>query len=427
MSQIAASAAMPHDHDHGHHADLSAANTTISSAGPLGLGLVGLGVVCIALTVVGGFTYGVKHGLGAYHVGAMSALAMALGCTFWVMAFHLTQAGWSVTLRRQFENVMSLLPVAAAMVAPVLVIEIWQGGHLFAWMSNKAGGVAAGDVLLAEKSAYLNPLFFMIRAVVYVFLWLFVSRWLWNYSRDQDLTGDKWLTNRARFTSAWSLPLFALSIAFAAFDWLMSMDYRFFSTMWGVYYFAGGVFSSVPLVVLICAWLKSAGKLKGLVTEEHYHDMAKLMFGFTVFWAYIGFSQYFLIWYANIPEETAFYVARKTGGWEHLSRFLVIGHFAIPFYILLWRFVRRSVLLLSIMAVWAILLEMVDMAWIVRPMIYAGEADSVKIGRVWLDIVGAVGPVALFAGLVFLKTAKGPLIPTRDPRLSEALEHKNYV
>jgi hypothetical protein len=354
----------------------------------------------------------------------MSCLALALGCLFWVMVFHLTQAGWSATIRRQFENVVILLPAAAAMVLPVLIIEILQNGHLFAWMSKPA---QSEDLLLQEKSAYLNPWFFTLRSIVYVMLWAYLAWRLWRYSKEQDATGDKWLTNRARFTSAWGMPLFALSTAFAAFDWLMSMDYRFFSTMWGVYYFAGAAFSSIPLVVLILARLKAAGKLRGLVSEEHFHDLAKLMFAFTVFWAYIGFGQYFLIWYANIPEETSFFVARKTGGWEGLSWFLVIGHFALPFYILLWRFVRRSIPLLSVMALWAIAMELVDMYWIVRPMVYATEADKVQIGRLWLDIVGALGPLCLFLGLIVWKVRSGPLVPIRDPRLSEGVEHRNYV
>jgi hypothetical protein len=147
-----------------------------------------------------------------------------------------------------------------------------------------------------------------------------------------------------------------------------------------------------------------------------------------VFWAYIGFSQYFLIWYAAIPEETSYYLARKIGGWDRLSWFLVVGHFAFPFYILLWRIVRRSVPLLSIMAVWAILMEVVDMYWIVRPMVYAAdEADKLHLGALWLDIAGAFGPLCLFLGLLAVKVRRGPLVPLRDPRLAEGIEHRNYV
>ncbi len=424
MSHAAAAHSKVHDHAP-EAADLSTANTTWSGGKALSGFLILAGLALIGLTIAGGFQLGVTHALAAYHIGAMTCLALALGCLFWVMGFHLTGAGWAVTVRRQFENVMKLLPVAVFMVAPVLFIEMWQGGHLFAWMNPQ---VLHEDVLLSRKAGYLNPMFFTIRAVVYFLVWTYLSWRLWTYSKEQDATANKWLTNKARFTSSWGMPLFALSTAFAAFDWLMSMDYRFFSTMWGVYYFAGAVFCSVPLIVIIVGRLRAAGKLKGLVTEEHLHDMAKLMFAFTVFWTYIGFSQYFLIWYANVPEETAFFVARKSNGWEHLSKFLVFGHFVVPFYLLLWRQIRRSFALLSIMALWAIVIEMVDLYWIVRPFVYAADpVDKIHMGGLWLDIVGVLGPVCLFLGLVVRQVGRGPLIPIHDPRLNEAIEHKNYV
>ena len=266
-----------------------------------------------------------------------------------------------------------------------------------------------------------------MRVVFYALLWSYLVWKLWGYSTEQDRTGDKWLTNRARFTSSWGMLAFALSTAFASFDLLMSLDWRFFSTMWGVYYFAGAAFSSVPVVVIVLALLRRAGKLKGAVGEEHLHDLAKLMFGFTVFWAYIAFSQYFLIWYRAIPEETSFFLARKTGGWESLSIFLCVGHFILPFYILLWRFVRRSFALLALMASWAILMEAVDIYWIVRPMVYAGQPDSVRLGSIWLDVAGIGGVMLVFAGLLARRVASGPLVPLRDPRVNEALHHANYV
>jgi hypothetical protein len=428
MSHLSASAAGAAAHDHAHDVpDLSPANTTLAAAGVGSTVLLLVGVIGLGITVAAGFLlrdqYGLKHALAAYHVGVMSCLAMSLGCLFWLMAFHLTQAGWSVAVRRQFENVVSVLPIIAAMVVPVLVIEMWTGGHLFAWMNK----VASGDVLLQNKSGFLNPTFFTVRALIYIGLWSYLAWRLVKYSTDQDATGNKWLTNQARFTSSWGMVAFALSTAFAAFDWLMSMDYRYFSTMWGVYYFAGAAYSSIPVVVLVLLRLRAAGKLKGIATAEHTHDMGKLMFGFTVFWAYIGFGQYFLTWYANIPEETEYWLFRKDH-WPILTMFLVVGHFAVPFYLLLWRRPRRDLRLLAIFAVWAIFCEVMDITWIVRPMVYAmDEADKWHFDRLWLDLAGAVGVLGIFFGLVLRRVAKGPLLPLRDPRLAESLHHRNYV
>jgi hypothetical protein len=435
------SAAHAGDHHAEPVADFSPANIDPpASARTLSLPLMVAGVVGIAVAAAGGFLVdgAARHALAVYHIGVMAALAMCLGATFWVMAFHLTQAGWSVTLRRQFENVMSLTPLVGLLVFPTLIIEALNNGLLFTWM-NKG---AANDPLYAVKAGFLNPVFFFVRAVIYVGFWAFLTRRLYWFSTEQDRTGDKWLTNRARLTSAWGMLVFALSVAFASFDWLMSMDYRFFSTMWGVYFFAGAAYSSIPLVVLLLVYSRGAGKLKGLVTAEHAHDLGKLMFGFTVFWAYIGFSQYFLIWYANIPEETQFMIVRKLGFWRGVAILLVVGHFILPFYIMLWLAVRRSFKLLAVMAVWAICMEVVDLWWIVRPFAYGnllGEyynqisegfpptVDPIRIPLIWIDLAGILGVLALFAGLIFWKTASGPLVPTRDPRLAEALHHRNYV
>lgn len=439
MSQITADAAGHASDHHGAEApSLAPENITLPAGGgnTLSMGLFVLGAIGLAVAAIGAVTQpmGLRQALAGYHIGAMSVLAVCLGAMFWVLVFHLTQAGWSATLRRQFENVMSLTPIAVVMVLPVLAIELLNGGILFAWMNPD---VVAGDPLYEEKSVYFTfgvggaPWFFILRAVIYAVVLTVISRKLWGYSVEQDRTGDKTLSNRAQATSAWGMLLFALTTAFLAFDWLMTLDYRFFSTMWGVYYFAGCAFASVSLLTLVLALLRRSGRLRGLVTVEHFHDLGKLMFGFTVFWAYIAFSQYFLIWYSNIPEETSFFLARKEGGWEHLSALLVWGHFLVPFFILLWRWVRRSPGALAVIAVWLLVMQVADLYWVVRPMVFLrgmpGVEDPVQIGRLWLDLAPIVGVTAIFGGLLVRKIYSGVLIPVHDPRLPEALHHRNYV
>lgn len=419
---------LSHTHAHDAVADLSPENISLppQKGDAISLALLAIGAIGLAVTVLGAFVSpgGIKHALAAYQIGLMAALAISLGGLFFVMAFHLTAAGWSATVRRQFENLMRLAPIAAAMFLPVLVIEILTRGQLFVWMQPE---FQRADTLLQHKRVYLNEFRFAAFAILYFFVWWRLSSLLWGYSKEQDATGDKWLTNRMARTSTWGMLLFALTVAFAAFDWLMSMDYRFFSTIWGVYYFAGAAYSSLAVVVLILTLSRRAGKLKGLVTEEHFHDLSKLMFGFTVFWAYIAFSQYFLIWYANIPEETAFMLARKSGGWEHYSTLLVVGHFLLPFFILLWRFVRRSDVLLSAVAVWMLAMHIIDIGWIVRPFVFGMADDKVRLDLIWLDLAGIIGVMGIFAGLLVRNVFSGPLVATKDPRLPEALHHRNYV
>ncbi|MCC6677022.1 MAG: hypothetical protein IT436_07755 [Phycisphaerales bacterium] len=384
-----------------------------------------IGLVGIAVTAGAGFAMPnmAKHALAAYHVGVMACLGISLGGLFLTLVTHLMGAGWSVTIRRQMENLAAQVPVCLLLLVPTFAIEIFTGGKLFAWM----GDAFAGEHVLQEKAPYLNIGFFLARAVVYSVVWVSLVRILRGYSLKQDQTGDKWLTNRARRTSSWGMLAFALTTAFAGFDWLMTLDFRFFSTMWGVYFFAGGAFSAVAMLILMLSRIKAKGRLQGLVTEEHYHDLGKLLFTFTVFWAYISFSQYFLIWYSNIPEETAWFLARKGGGWEKLFFFLCIGHFVAPFLILLFRGVKKSLTLLPLVAAWAIFIHILDIFFIVRPMVYPGQRDAIGMPGLWVDAAGIIGVLALWASFLVRRVCAGVLVPTRDPRIAEAIHHRNYV
>lgn len=376
-----------------------------------------------------------RQALSAYHVGVMAVLAMCLGATFFTMVFHLTNAGWTATIRRQFENIMSFLPFAWAMLLPTLLVEIAVGGRMFQWIAD-----AGTDVVLAKKGGYFYwplhaeagafPAFFVLRTLAYGAFWTYLSTRLRGYSLRQDREGGSELSARARFTCAWAMPVFALSIAFCAFDYLMTVDYKFFSTMWGVYYFAGGAFACPALVTLILVILLGRGRLKGAVTPEHFHDLGKLMFSFTVFWAYIAFSQYFLIWYSNIPEETAFYLHRKHGGWQYLGIFLMVGHFGLPFLYLVSRVVKKHAGLMTLATLWFLLVHVLDIYWIVRPMTYANPGNAAVPGMgpvVLVDVLAIVGVLAIFAGFLVRRVASGVLVAVGDPHLDEALEHRNWI
>lgn len=426
MSQLAAHA---HAHDdHGHHAaDLSDSNILLPPGGlnRIGTPLLALGLIGLVATVAGGFIVGLRHALAAYHVGAMTCLAMGLGAMFFVMAFHLFQAGWAVTLRRQFENLMILAPVAAIMVIPVLVIDILAKGQLFAWLGEDARKT---DSLLKVKAAYLSPMFFTVRVVFYTVVWAYLARRLRGLSLEQDRSGDKWLSNRARFTSSWGMLVFALTTAFAAFDWLKSVDYRFFSTMWGVYFFAGSAYVGTATMILILAMLRRAGKMEGAVTSEHFHDLGKLLFSFTVFWAYIAFSQYFLIWYSGIPEETAFFHMRLQGAWPAVGAAVIVSHFALPFVIMLFRGIKRNHTTIAFFAIWSIAAHVVDMFWVIRPIAHVGDAaDPVGWSLIWIDAGAVLGVLGVLGWLIVNRVTSGPLVAVNDPRLGESLEHRNYV
>lgn len=393
--------------------------------GRFGLPLLFIGIVGLATTVLGSFTMNLRHALAAYEVGVFTALSMSLGCLFFLLVFHSLNAGWVITCRRVFEHGAALLPYCWLSLLPIVIIEIANGGVLLEWI-----GGTQGDYLLEKKAAFLNREFFLVRLLIYGAVWSYLGRRFVALSRRQDETGDRTLGRKARFTAGWGILLFALSTAFAAFDFLMSLDFRFFSTMWGVYFFASCALSGVSVVVLALAVLRFRGKLTGLVTEEHFHDLGKLMFAFTVFWAYVAFSQYFLIWYSNIPEETAWFVYRMDHGWDWLFVTLCLAHFIVPFMIIGWRAVKRNPLLLGVMALFMILMTVMDMVWIIRPMVYlpavVDVADPGLVGA-WLDLAGVVGVLGVWGWLFIRRIESAPLLPLKDPLLHESMGHKNYM
>jgi len=362
-----------------------------------------------------------KQMLASYHIGWLFALGISLGSLVFVMILQQTNAGWSATIRRQVEQFMAMMPWTAVLSLPVLLSVLIMPGKLWKWMDPS---YVAGDVVYAHKEAFLNVPFFTIRFLLYFAVWLILSHKLYSYSRRQDESGDKWLTARARRMSSYGLLLFALTTAFAGIDWLMTLDYHWFSTMFGVYFFAGNMAAALGTIVLTLLILRRTGRLQGLVTIEHLHDMAKLMFGFTVFWAYIGFSQYFLIWYGNIPEETAWFVRRRSDGWMAYSIWLVIGRFILPFLILMPRPFRRNLTIVGVMAAVMVGFHILDLFWMVRPQVYG---DDGPIHFNLLDIVAIAGPVLIYFGLVIRRIVSAPLAPLNDPRLRESLKHKNYV
>lgn len=409
-------------------------NLELSAGAGRGLSslLIGVGALGIAGTILAAFASGnatATVAAHAYHVGVMAAIGFSVAAMGFVMILQQTNAGWSATIRRQFENIMSLVWVGGLLFVIDIVFQLalsWSK-HIYIWDWMNAAHVQ-GDQLYEHKQGYLNVPFFAVRCILYFIIWFVLSRTLWEASVQQDADGDKWRTAWARKVSAPGLLLFAFTSAFAAFDWMMTLDYHWFSTMFGVYFFAGSMVSVLALGALVLITLRALGRLHGAFTDEHLHDLGKIIFAFTVFWAYISFSQYFLIWYANIPEETAWMLRRKTGDWEWLSWLLPIGHFIIPFVMLMARPARRNAKVVAFMSLWLIAMHLFDLYWAVRPEAEIESAGAMTpLGPSPIDAVAVLAPVLVFVGFLIRKVASGPLIPLKDPRLNEGLAHKNYV
>ena len=337
---------------------------------------------------------------------------LCAGCFFWTIVHHATDAEWTVVVRRQLENIAVLLGVMAVFFIPILLLR----HHLYEWMNIAPGAEEALD----SKRPYLNLEFFIVRAVVFLGFFFVASHLLRRFSIRQDKDGNPQFTIWMRRVSFVGLPLFALCLTFGAFDWLMSLNYRWFSTMFGVYIFAGTAGSSMSLLVLVITALRKGDYLKDVVTLEHYHIMGKWMLAFSVFWAYIGFGQYMLIWYANMPEETQFFLTRNTQSWWYLSMLLVIGRFFGPFAILLLQSIKKHPHQLCYVAGWILFMQLLDMYIVVLPALH-GTGVHLSI---W-DFLPLIGMGATLAFIYLRIVGKSSLFPVRDPRLIESLKLVN--
>ena len=319
------------------------------------------------------------------------ALSLALGALFWNLIFHVTAAGWSVGIRRIFENIHRALPLLA-----VLFIPIAAGiGTIYKW--------SHADDLKNGKQVWLSPAFFLVRFAVYFAVWITYSHVMRKWSLQCDATEDieerKAIQRKMEWYAPSGLLLLALSSTFAVFDLVMSLNYHWFSTIFGVIFWADCIRASLVSCVLIVVAVHAAGYLRHTVTREHFHDMGKLMFGFTVFWTYVSFAQYFLYWYGNIPEETKWYWDRREGSWYTMSILLPICYFGVPFLILLPRGNKRSPRIIGFVAAWVLFWQMAHLYWEIMPeglKTTVHDKPSSGVAVHWLDVASIV----LFGGIM---------------------------
>lgn len=375
---------------------------------------------------------GKREFLFCYLFGYMLGLDVALGALFWVLIHHVADAGWSVVLRRTFENMTRALPILLVLFVPIAL----GMNTIFRWTQE------TDDPLLQQKEAYLNPSAFLIRIGLYFLMWIYLSVRLRSLSIRQDDTQEVACSRQMRRLSFPGILLLALTATFAAFDLIMSLNYAWYSTIFGVYFWTGGIRGSMAMMVLLVTMLHVGGFLKRSITREHLHDCGKLMFAFTIFWAYIGFSQYFLIWYGNVPEETQWYLRRRVGDWYTMSILLPIGYFALPFLMLLPQAFKRSPKWLAVVAVWILFFHAFDLYWQIIPEMYSTGFSTLQAVRsgaspeggalaeydfhlYWMSIPAMV----LMLGVVVCSALWGmrrfALIPMGDPRLAESLAYHN--
>lgn len=374
-------------------------------------GLVSLGASLAYGLVLG--EAGLKHFFYSYLLNFCFFLSLSLGALFFVLLHHVTRSGWSVVVRRVAEVIAANLPLLAVLFIPIL----FGLGSLYPWTD---AAHVEHDPMLQAKSGYLNVPFFIVRCVIYFGIWSWLSNTLLLRSVEQDGNRDPGITVTLERLSAPGMLLFALTASFASFDLLMSLDPHWFSTIMGVYFFAGSGACFFSAFCLVLVYLQKTGRLVHAVSGEHYHDIGKWVFAFVFFWAYIAFSQYMLIWYANLPEETGWVYRRTTGAWGCVSLVLLFGHFIIPFLGLLSRHPKRNKRVLAAWSVWILIMHWVDLYWLIMP-----ELSPDRIPIHLLDVSCFVGLGGLFVAGVVHRAGAQLLIPNGDPRLDESLTFEN--
>ncbi|MDO8548686.1 MAG: quinol:cytochrome C oxidoreductase [Ignavibacteria bacterium] len=348
----------------------------------------------------------------SYLIAFMFLLSIGIGSLFLVALEYLTGADWSTPFRRISEFLASTIPLLIIFAIP-LILSIHS---LFHWSHTE---VVSEDPILKGKAPYLNTSFFIIRVIVVFGIWSLFYFFLTKNSLKQDTTKDQRLTKKNIVLSGIFIPVFAITITVAAVDWLMSLEPHWFSTIFGVYFFSGSVWASLAALTLIVILLNERGYLSSRLNNDHYYSLGTLMFAFTCFWGYIAFSQYMLIWYANLPEENFWFLIRWAGGWEYFSILLIFVHFIIPFGALLSYPAKTNPKRLKFMSVWILLSHYLDLYWLVMPNFTINGHGYIFN---WLDFVFPIGILGLLILIFSMKAKKHNLIPVGDPKLQRGFD-----
>ncbi len=380
----------------------------------------GVGLVLV-LATLGGFAIDPKTASFSYLVAFAYWCGLAFASVLLLQIFHATRAKWMVALRRPVEAMSATMPLFLLLFIPV----IFGMKHLYSWV-DPATSFPAGTphlketlALLDHKRPWLNTSSFIGRGFFYILLASFVSFRLYGWSKKQDTTGDVQLTQKQRSFASGMIPFVGLAMTFAAFDWMMSLNPTWFSTVYGVYYFGGSLASALSLLAIVTAESRGKDSFGAYLTAEHTHNIGKLMLAFVCFWTYIAFSQLLLIWIAGLPEETPFYMTRFAPGWAWVGIFMIVGNFFMPFGALLSRSLKRDPRKLMIVALWILLVHYVDLYWLIMPTL-----NPTEVAFHWTDATAFFGIGLLSVSFGVSRLRGQYALPIKDPYLADSLGYR---
>lgn len=406
-------------------------STASAATKSLTIGAIGLALTLVGLAVSGGHAVAMS-----YLVGISFWTAIAIGMLLLILIHHIFDASWSVVLRRQYEHAISAFLWLGLLFVPLVLASLfYQSDIIWPWMNPQhvmhGGHEVAHDVLYLKKESFLNMEMFIGMTAGCFLIWIWLSARVRKASFTQDIDGNiKW-THMNRKSAAFGIALMAVTLTLASIYWIKSLEYHWFSTMYGVWFFANCVRGALSIGVLITLWLWTRGDYKGILNNNHLYSVGMLMFAFTVFWAYVTFSQYFLIWNANVPEETFWYNVRElnadgsTNQWWYVGLVILFGHFVVPFLYLLSYKHKITHSKIKPIAIWILVIILIDLCYNILPAMRDSHGDPLpffSLNLIWvLTSVAGVGGVFFWA--YFRSFPKAKLIPIRDPRITECLTH----
>jgi len=384
------------------------ADVAIPELKPLRRRLLVAGAVGAALSAVG-LALNTTQFLQSYLMAYMLWLGVTLGCLALGMIHQLSGGAWGVLIRRPIGAASRVLPLMTAAFLPIAL----GMSRMYPWTNAE---LVAHDEALQHKHLYLNTPFFLVRAAIYFVAWNAISYFLNAWSLEQDRTGNPQIARKMQILSAAGLVVYGITITFASFDWLMSLEPHWFSTIYGVLIMGGQGLSALAFLIVALVWLSRRPPLDRIVVPAHFHDLGNLTLAFVMLWAYFSFSQYLIIWSGNLPTEIAWYLHRMQTGWRPVGIALMLFHFAVPFVLLLSRTVKREGGLLVRVAGAILCVRLVDLFWLIGP-----EFHQNGIAVSWMDVVvpAAFGALWLSA---FIDQLRGrAILPVHDPEFDEAL------
>jgi len=345
----------------------------------------------------------------SYLMAYMLCLGVTLGCLALGMVHQLSGGAWGVVARRPIGAAARVLPVMTLLFLPI----VFGMRHLYPWTH---ADLVARDEVLQAKQLYLNIPFFLIRAAVYFIAWNAVSFFLNAWSLEQDRTDDLQIARRMQRLSAGGLVAYGLTITFASFDWLMSLEPHWFSTIYGVLIIGGQGLTGLAFLIIVLVWLGRRPPLDRIIVPAHFHDLGNLLLAFVMLWAYFSFSQYLITWAGNLPEEIAWYLHRQHTSWRIVGAGLVLFHFAVPFALLLSRTVKREPQMIVKVAIGIMIVRLVDLFWLIAP-----EFHREGVWISWLDILLPTSLFAIWLGCFVWQLRGRAILPLHDPEFDEAL------